>query len=378
MTQIPNRQYIRRQRFSRLRKSHGLFLTWLTEQAARLSVPARALRDSLLDLGTLAPSEVAAAADAGAAGVALSSAATTNFSRVFLPAQVGALATGLVDLGVDSGVLTVDFVDGGGGNDSIVRATGSWLADGLIVGSKVTITDAAQVGNNGTFTALVVTASTIEVATASLTADTGDEISAVSLNTIKRAGSGSFLADGFWAGGTLRIDGSGVALNDISSVISAATAGSITLATSINTLEPDSPADVGIFDQIKSLHVNDWVAVGIGATDSVYFLSIPLGVVDSLKEANTSLMLAADLPANLLGAQVDVGVPSAITRAAGDFTADGFLVGNRVRVASGPNEGDYTVGVAAALELTLNGDVLTATDAGSTDAIFRIAAQSRD
>lgn len=86
---VPNRQYIRRQRLSRLRKAHNIFVGWLEEQADRLSVPARALRDSLRKLGSLAPIEVTAAANAGDAEVALSSAATTDFSTPSTITRVG-------------------------------------------------------------------------------------------------------------------------------------------------------------------------------------------------------------------------------------------------------------------------------------------------
>jgi len=68
-----------------------------------------------------------------------------------------------------------DFVDGGGGNDSIVRNDGgSWLAEGYQVGKSVAVTNATNAANNGTYAILVATASTLEVATASLTADTDD------------------------------------------------------------------------------------------------------------------------------------------------------------------------------------------------------------
>jgi hypothetical protein len=61
---------------------------------------------------------------------------------------------------------TLTFVDGGGGNDTITRATGSFVTDGFIIGGDVTVVDAAS-NNNGTFELLDVSATTLTVATAS-------------------------------------------------------------------------------------------------------------------------------------------------------------------------------------------------------------------
>lgn len=69
-----------------------------------------------------------------------------------------------------------DFVDGGGGNDQIDRtnAGGSWLDEGYFVGGNITVANAETGGNNGDYTILVITDTLIDVATASLTADTDD------------------------------------------------------------------------------------------------------------------------------------------------------------------------------------------------------------
>lgn len=61
--------------------------------------------------------------------------------------------------GVDLGALTLTFNDNGTSNDTIVRSTGSWLADG--VGEGMTITPAGTVSNNSTFTIESVTATTL-------------------------------------------------------------------------------------------------------------------------------------------------------------------------------------------------------------------------
>ncbi len=74
-----------------------------------------------------------------------------------------------------NGAVGFDFVDGGAGNDSIVRNDGgSWIEEGYRVGEDVTVANANTVGNDGPHTILAISASTIEVATASFTADAAD------------------------------------------------------------------------------------------------------------------------------------------------------------------------------------------------------------
>jgi hypothetical protein len=77
--------------------------------------------------------------------------------------------------GPDAGSPSFDFVDGGGGNDQIVRSDGgSWITDGYRLGGQVTVRNAAVTANNGTYEILAITATTLDIATASLTADSGD------------------------------------------------------------------------------------------------------------------------------------------------------------------------------------------------------------
>ena len=64
-------------------------------------------------------------------------------------------------------VPTLTFVDNGGSNDLLQRDKGSWLDLGFRVGQELTI--AGGNTNDGTYTILVVTDNTIEVATASFT-----------------------------------------------------------------------------------------------------------------------------------------------------------------------------------------------------------------
>jgi len=94
---------------------------------------------------------------------------------VNLSAKLGQV---LVTFGPDT-VNGVDFVDGGGGNDKIVLTGFSWSALGFEVGKNIVPMNPNTAANNGSFSILAIsttttTDDTIEVATASLTADTGD------------------------------------------------------------------------------------------------------------------------------------------------------------------------------------------------------------
>ena len=70
----------------------------------------------------------------------------------------------------------VNFVDSN--PDTIVRTDGgSWIDDGVLVNNHITISDAAEAGNNATFVVDVVTASTLTLTVAgAVTADTADTI----------------------------------------------------------------------------------------------------------------------------------------------------------------------------------------------------------
>ena len=102
----------------------------------------------------------------------------TGFTPGFLISVVQNSVDGILTVGTDASPTATegfDFVDGGGGNDSIVRNdNGSWLAEGYFVGGNITVSSATTVANDGDYTILAVSATTIEVATASFTADTDD------------------------------------------------------------------------------------------------------------------------------------------------------------------------------------------------------------
>ena len=77
-------------------------------------------------------------------------------------ANTGVIVAALVSLintGVDLGALTLTFTDNGTDPDTIERSTGSWITDGVSEGTEITIT--GSVSNNGTFTAVNVTGTTL-------------------------------------------------------------------------------------------------------------------------------------------------------------------------------------------------------------------------
>lgn len=93
-------------------------------------------------------------------------------SAVFAgPANEGVEAVTRVDL---TGAGTLAFVDGGGGNDSFTRTTGSFVTDGFLVGDYLFIQNAEDDANDGSYEILSVAATTLEVATASFTANADD------------------------------------------------------------------------------------------------------------------------------------------------------------------------------------------------------------
>jgi len=62
---------------------------------------------------------------------------------------------------------TFTFVDGAGGDDTVTRATGSFITDGFKVGGAMTVRAATTSANNGTYTIIGVAATTLTFATGS-------------------------------------------------------------------------------------------------------------------------------------------------------------------------------------------------------------------
>ena len=81
-----------------------------------------------------------------------------------------------------SGAGTIAFVDGGGGDDSITRGTGSWITDGYKVGDSVFVQNAEDQANDGSYVLTAVTATTLSVGTGLLTANADDTTALIALD----------------------------------------------------------------------------------------------------------------------------------------------------------------------------------------------------
>jgi len=67
----------------------------------------------------------------------------------------------------------INFIDGGGGNDQITLTGATW---NLTTGNDLVVSDANTPANDGTYTVISATSSTIDIATGSLTADATDTV----------------------------------------------------------------------------------------------------------------------------------------------------------------------------------------------------------
>lgn len=102
----------------------------------------------------------------------------TTTTPGYLLTVVGNGVDGVVTMGTAADAGTgFSFIDGGGGNDTLQRFDGgNWLNEGYFVGGNLITTAATVGGNNGDRIILAINAAgtIIDVATASFTADTGD------------------------------------------------------------------------------------------------------------------------------------------------------------------------------------------------------------
>lgn len=69
---------------------------------------------------------------------------------------------------------TFTFVDGGGGDDTVTRATGSFITDGFVVGGKMNVRNANTSANDGSYTITAVAATTLTFATGSFNTGEAD------------------------------------------------------------------------------------------------------------------------------------------------------------------------------------------------------------
>lgn len=108
----------------------------------------------------------------------------STMNGTWLLKSVGTGVDGAITCGVGAQAAAgtgFDFNDNGGSEDTLDRNDGgSWIDDGWVVGSKIIVTAAEAVGNNGTYTVLSLTDTTMNVATGSFdVANTQDDNTAV-------------------------------------------------------------------------------------------------------------------------------------------------------------------------------------------------------
>lgn len=406
MPDTTRRKHVRYERLDRLRKTGSNYLGFLALQATRLSVPARVVRDLISHLGGKQPYEIAAAADAEAAGVVLSTAATLDIERAEAddgdaPFLVGAaleegasVSLGLnlpaMRLGAQSAALTVAFVDGGGSDDTITRASGSFLTDGFRPGCTVAITNPDEPGNAGPFVLEGVSALTLTLPTGSVTADASDSVTITSLDVVTGAGiddaiegatltvggganagayeigdvgadyalladplvafdateacsildqitraDGSFLDDGFRPGGFMLISGS--ADNDAATPgIAEVAEGYILLETLVLEAPEAAQTDLSLYvaDQIYR-DAGSFIDDGFAEGQRIYVDGVFVGLASSSVSADR-LEIQAQMPVELRGTTTESIVSDvSLIRASGDFEDDGFAVGDKVAITVG-------------------------------------------
>lgn len=140
---------------------------------------------------------------------------------------------------VMTGNPSLSFLEVGGTGDTITRSSGSWIADGFVVGDVVTVSGSASnnvTGPIASLSATVLTFGTTDLANegpvggVTVTGSTPLTFAEVggTGDTITRGG-GSWLADGFAVGDVVTI--TGTALNNVSGPIASLTATVLTFGT---------------------------------------------------------------------------------------------------------------------------------------------------
>lgn len=345
-----NRQHIRRQRLDRYRKPHNEFLADLTAQGTRLGVPARVIRDLMrqLENGNKKFYEIQAAANAAAAGVVKSSAATLDLvgavaddgdapfllgAKAEAPLLLG-LDLGTPRLGASTGSLAVAFVDGGGSDDTITRAAGSFITDGFRVGATITCADTDEAGNAGPFVLTAVAALTLTVATGSLTADAADTCTITSLDVVSGIEAGAFAdliagahiapSSGANAAAQYEVDSKGadfVLLADPLSAFQASQACLVLDQITRTDVDGDFEEDGFRVDDILNISGSEENDEASGA-----YLIASVSGANMLATSPTALLAAEETAAGV----ATLSVTDRIYRDAGDFEADGFAAGDRV------------------------------------------------
>lgn len=381
MAAITRPKHVKHQRLGRLRKTGNALRAALATEATRLAAPSRVLRDRLRNLGTLFLPQLQAAADLTAAGVPRM---TANPNVTF--ALVTAVTPGNVGFGVrTTAALTfapratalglAAFVPTGAPGartGTISRSTGSFVTDGFTTSDVIHVQGTAS--NNGLYSVQTVAAATLDVtmiegeSPGTPSKDVSTEIvpapgpAVIAINAVSRA-SGSFVSDGFAVGDRVLFQTVGRSeLEGLETQLTAVAATRLTLSTRIRRLSGHTSGAsctataTNVITRASGSFVTDGFAVGdvilAGGTTANAGRAARVKSVAALR-----IQTGTDLDVNGSTAPVrwtfeaaaasrTLTGPTTLTRAAGDWAADGFVAGDLIRVvgaAQAANVRDFRV-----------------------------------
>lgn len=377
------RQHTRHQSLARQRKSGNSFLAYIAAEATRLAAPARVLRDRLRNLGSLTMTQLTAAADLTAAGVprmtanpnvtfALVTAVTpgnvgfgvrTTAALTFAPRATALGTTGLLPTGAP-----------GARTGTITRSSGSFVTDGFTTGDILHLQ--GTVSNNGLYSVQTVAAATLDVtmiegeSPGTPSKDVSTEIvpapgpAVIAINAVSRA-SGSFVSDGFAVGDRVLFQTVGRSeLEGLETQLTAVTATRLTLSTRIRRVSghTSGASCTATATNVITRSTGSFVTNGFAIGDVILAggTTTNAGRAARVKSvAATRIQTGTDLDVNgstavvrwnfeAAAASRTLTGPTTLTRAAGDWAADGFVAGDLIRVvgaAQAANNRDFRVKV---------------------------------
>jgi len=244
-----------------------------------------------------------------------------------------------------SGIDTFTYVDGAGGEDTVTRATGSFITDGFQVGGQMTTRASNTPANDGTYTITGVAALTLNFATASF--NTG-EIDA----TAEVAADNSNAFTTF-----LRIEAKTFGAANL------ANAGETAISSKIIKFPLANNADV---DVTKADPVTGTL-VGNGNYEDIeirYFDQAYNREVDSATNRDFGIVIDVGTHSGVDGSAP--GAASVLTTAEAGMTASAFVGGN-LRIHEGTDENtDFPITANTASTITVTGTIASATDISFT------------
>jgi hypothetical protein len=365
------------------RHRHSSLSAFLASEAADKAAPERVIRDCFRNIHPTGKTaaQIDAAADLAAAGAvvnvvtltALQKAAISPTNLTFGEYSPQA-ETRSLKIGATTGAITVTFDDS---DNSVVRASGSFVDDGFVVGSRVAITGAVDAGNNGTGKVVAtVAALTITFAAGDITTDqVGDAgVTLTSLDSIKDVDGVTFANFGL-AAGTVYL--SGTVANDGGYAVETVVGAGLVLTDPILVVATDTSVIVSAGSPTVSYGVvADCLAATdeftfdrssrtIVSTDDIDFDTIGF-VVGGLIEVQSTLrnngrykitavttdtITVARATTGSITVTFALGERGSITRSSGSFLTDGFQHGDKVQIAGaadGTNNAEFEViGVTA-------------------------------